>query len=177
MEPSEKSPEMLVAQGLKLVGELSSKFHKRLPPGYQLDDLFDIGQDALLRIVAEYDPARGEFAAWANWGIRHALLNWLKREEIRRHSPLTEMEPDSRPTPEVIAIDSERGRQIREAIQNLPERQRRIVHATYWDDETQREIADESGISQVRVCQELKQAKWTLRRVLPPDIYSLAAAA
>ncbi|MBQ2753341.1 MAG: SigB/SigF/SigG family RNA polymerase sigma factor [Firmicutes bacterium] len=53
---------------------------------------------------------------------------------------------------------------LREAVERLPENERRIIKMRYFSDRTQADIAEEIGISQVQVSRIEKKAKETIKR-------------
>jgi RNA polymerase sigma-B factor len=61
---------------------------------------------------------------------------------------------------------------VEEAIDALPERQRRILHLRFTEDMTQSEIAEEVGISQMHVSRLLSRALGTLRKTIAGDTES-----
>jgi RNA polymerase sigma-B factor len=62
--------------------------------------------------------------------------------------------------------------EVRSALSNLPERDRRIVFLRYFEERTQSEIAEAVGVSQVHVSRLLRDAVTRLRGDLPggPDV-------
>ncbi len=55
---------------------------------------------------------------------------------------------------------------LREALANLPPRERQIVHCRFFENKTQREVADLLGISQVHVSRLEKKVMRDLRELL-----------
>jgi len=58
---------------------------------------------------------------------------------------------------------------VEQAIEQLPERQQRILELRFNDDMTQSEIADEIGISQMHVSRLLNRALASLRESIEID--------
>ena len=58
---------------------------------------------------------------------------------------------------------------VQRAMQELPERQQRILELRFNQDMTQSEIADEVGISQMHVSRLLSRALGTLKRSIGDD--------
>jgi RNA polymerase sigma-B factor len=61
---------------------------------------------------------------------------------------------------------------VGEAIDALPEREKRILHLRFAEDMTQSEIAEEVGISQMHVSRLLSRALGTLRKTITGDTES-----
>ncbi len=58
---------------------------------------------------------------------------------------------------------------VREAVQRLPERERRVIERLFWDGETLEGIAKELGVSIVRVHKLKRKALRLLREMLEPS--------
>ncbi|MEB3283971.1 MAG: sigma-70 family RNA polymerase sigma factor [Candidatus Sericytochromatia bacterium] len=58
---------------------------------------------------------------------------------------------------------------LAEALENLPEAQRRLLELRYFHDMTQAELSRRLGISQMEVCRRLKKAERQLRQSLAPN--------
>lgn len=64
--------------------------------------------------------------------------------------------------------DDERAGGLRDAVQQLPERERWVISLSYWGHLTLTEIGTVLGVSESRVCQLRGHAWATLRRALAP---------
>jgi RNA polymerase sigma factor (sigma-70 family) len=75
-----------------------------------------------------------------------------------------ETDPDPGPEAQVLAREEEV--RVREALEALDERERRVLHLRYWKGQTQRAVAAALGLSLTRVHQLEQRAFATLRRRL-----------
>ena len=76
--------------------------------------------------------------------------------------------------PEEATTEAEAHQHLRDALAALPERQRRIVDMYYQREMTLKEIGQEIGVSESRVCQIMGEVTQKLRRMLD-DGHSVAA--
>lgn len=109
-------------------------------------------------------PTLAEIAAAADTSVE-AVLEALEAAEMYRPGSLDAPAPVSGVTsgellgaedPELASADTRAA--IRELLQQLPERERRIVYLRFFEDRTQTEIADEIGISQMHVSRLLSRS-------------------
>jgi RNA polymerase sigma factor (sigma-70 family) len=121
----------------------------------------DVVQEAFVRAVrqrASYD-GRGSLNGWV-WQI---VVNAARDARIdRRESDQLEVD-----RPDVPAADEDPRRAVvREAVEQLPERQRLVLFLRYYADLDYERIAAALGISSGTVGATLNQAHTTLRRLL-----------
>lgn len=123
------------------------------------DDAHDVVSSAMLRLldraVTIDNPKAYLYQAVANQARNHKRgeMRRLRREEMAAvwESPVTAPEP----YPEVRA-----------AIQALSIRQRAVVYLIYWDDLSERDVAECLGIRPGSVRRHLARARKHLRRAL-----------
>ncbi len=105
---------------------------------------------ALWRDPARYDPERGSFASWLLASTHHKAVDAVRREEtLRRHRApgpeLTEwlsgLATDAPPVEDTVWAGL-RGEQVRQALRELPDRQREALALAYYGGYTQREISN-----------------------------------
>jgi RNA polymerase sigma factor (sigma-70 family) len=118
----------------------------------------DVVQEAFVRAVrsrGSYDGS-GELGAWV-WRI---VVNAARDERARRHDLLGEL-----PEPEPITDDGRRER-VRDAVEQLPERQRLVLFLRYYADLDYRQIAQIASIGEGTVGATLHAAHDRLRGLL-----------
>ncbi len=69
-------------------------------------------------------------------------------------------------TPDKLLIEEERQEEISKAVASLPERQRVIVHLSFFEEKSHKEIYDMTGFSDDEIENALKEAYQTLASVL-----------
>lgn len=69
---------------------------------------------------------------------------------------------------EISSLDRERLLDAFREMKNLPERQRKILYMRFYEDQSQREIAERIGCSQMHISRLLRRALGTLRTELAP---------
>ncbi|WP_219418653.1 RNA polymerase sigma factor [Pseudonocardia nigra] len=100
---------------------------------------------ALWREPGRYDPQRGPFAAWLRTLVHHKAVDLVRREDRwhrREESPpdLTESGADESAMAAILAG------KLRDALQQLPDQQRRTLILAYFGGYTQREIAQITAV-------------------------------
>ena len=97
------------------------------------DDARDAAQESLERVVrsvAQFDPARGDFRTWALAVARNVCRDRLRRRGLERAAFLDDGDeaaaraPASAPDPEHLVLARARAREVLEALAGLPEGQR-----------------------------------------------------
>lgn len=110
----------------------------------------DIMQDVMLTVwkkVHFFSPERGTAGAWIYAIARNARIDRLRRGSSRPHEDVNEIElaaPAAGGEDAVLA--TQRAERVAEALETLPEEQRRIVEYAYMHDMTQTEIARKLGL-------------------------------
>ena len=157
---------LLVEHNLRLVVYIAKKFEKS---GVSIDDLISIGTIGLIKAVKTFCPAKNiKLATYASRCIENEVLMYLRKighrkNEISIDEPLNIdwdgnelLLSDILSTDEdVVSVEIENDDVVRvlmEAVNSLPERERRIICLRFGlqtDREyTQKEVADMLGISQ-----------------------------
>lgn len=122
-------------------------------------------QDTFLKLARSVRTIHGNVGAWLHACARTTALDRRKARRIRRHyehQAATAPEPSDEQPGDDVERD-EQVRIVRECLEELPERDREVVSAYYFDGLTQRDIADRLGVSQVAVQKRLAGALETLR--------------
>lgn len=99
-----------------------------------------------------FDPQRGSVRAWLMSAVHHRAIDLVRREEAQQRRSL-EAASDPRMTtddPGVTVVEEvglmQTRIEVRRALQDLPEPQRRVVELMYFDGRTQTQIAESTGI-------------------------------
>jgi RNA polymerase sigma-70 factor, ECF subfamily len=109
----------------------------------------DVVQDAFLslwRQGARYDPRRGSVRSWVLATVRHKAIDTFRRETAKngrdvRDDVATEQMPSSRLTDREVEQRDD-ARNVRGALDELPDEQRRVIELAYFGGFTHGQIAD-----------------------------------
>lgn len=136
------------------------------------DDLFSVGLIGLVKAINTFNPDKGvKFTTYATPVIRNEILMTFKKKRIvpafSFDEPyqlengdlvnLSEVIADSRKFEEEVIADM----QMEQIFSNLSDREKKIISLS-MDRKTQREIAENCGISQAQVSRIIKSIykKW-----------------
>lgn len=163
---SEDANNKLIVHNLRLVVYIAKKFEKS---GVAIDDLISIGTIGLIKAVKTFCPTKNiKLATYASRCIENEVLMYLRKighrkSEISIDEPLNIdwdgnelLLSDILSTDEdTVSIEIENEDMIRvlmEAVDRLPERERKIIYLRFGlkseREYTQKEVADMLGISQ-----------------------------
>lgn len=177
---------------LPLVYKMVQQLSRRLPANVERDDLLAAGVFGLVDSIRKNGGSDGEtFAGYARMRVRGAILDelraqdWLSRRareawaaeagerwatsfvSLSEVTPIEEsihLSGDDDPTEALDARSVQRA--LSEAIEQLPERERRIVGMYYFEGAKLKEIGAELGVSEPRVSQLHTRALGRLRGML-----------
>ena len=129
--------------------------------------------EAVMRILDKihlYDEERGSWTAWITSVTRSVALN-KRRSSV---SPYEEVEltaetPALEPTPEERILQQERQRELRDAVDQLSQKDRVIFYRKYYYLQTTAQIASEIGMTERAVEGRLYRIKMRLRKLLGGD--------
>ncbi len=163
---SEEANNRLIIHNLRLVVYIAKKFEKS---GVSIDDLISIGTIGLIKAVKTFCPSKNiKLATYASRCIENEVLMYLRKighrkNEISIDEPLnTDWDGNELLLSDILSTDEDTVsleienedmiRVLMEAVDNLPERERKIIYLRFGlrsDKEyTQKEVADMLGISQ-----------------------------
>lgn len=122
---------------------------------------------AVWRKAASYDRAQGSVATWIFRIARNRRIDLFRREQTAR---IDETDPALQPIPEAapdagLDADQRQGR-VAAALAELPEEQRALVRAHFYEDLTHSEIAERTGLALGTVKSRLRLAFGKLRAQL-----------
>ncbi len=114
----------------------------------------DVVQEAFMRLwrdPSNYDARKGSFATWLLTMVHHRSVDAVRREDAhrRRATSLTPMEGTSStasPAADEDALSLVVNGKVREALEHLPDEQRRIIALAYFGGYTQNEVAALTGV-------------------------------
>jgi RNA polymerase sigma-70 factor (ECF subfamily) len=161
-------------------GPLRGFFARR---GFAPEDCQELTQETFLGIYTGIGSFRGEagFETWmwkiANNAWRKRRRWWSAEKRAAEEVPLDEVEempagpreglaPDAAPDPGQAALDRERSRLLREAIEQLPEQMRKCLMLRIYQDLKYREIAVVVRLSIETVKAHLFAARGRLKQEL-----------
>ena len=132
------------------------------------DDADDAAQDAFLlalRNMGRFDAKR-PFGPWLMRIVANAATDRLRREKLRSTDPIPMDARTSDPGPDVVTDLNALGRDLKEAIATLPERQRTALVLFDVEGYSHAEIAEILGVPSGTVRSDVFHARRTLREIL-----------
>ena len=132
------------------------------------DDADDAAQDgflAALRHLGRYDPAR-PFGPWLIRIVANAASDRRRRRKVRTAEPIAPDFGSREAGPDVQTDRDAFGRQLREALAELPERQRMAVVLFDVEGYTHREVAEVLNVPEGTVRSDVFHGRRTLRQAL-----------
>lgn len=132
----------------------------------------DIVQDVFVELWSRpdrYQPDLGSLRTYLSVLARHRALD-LARSELRRvarqkrHDLLIPREPQASPSDEVSSAAA--ASEVRDAVNRLPDAQRRVVELAYFQGMTFREVALAAGIPEGTAKSRMRRALVELENVL-----------
>jgi RNA polymerase sigma factor FliA len=190
------SPDDPIA-GMALVRQIAASVARRLPSHIERDELVGLGTLGWAEARVRFDKSRGvPFAGFAAARIRGAILDGLRRADTLSRGDRRRAQQTNEPTlPRIIndpaeveaAMDraneesdisdllaqQEMVDELREALEQLPERERYVLLRHFFDDVPMRIVGAELGVTESRISQIVSAAVERLRSsfgiaVLPP---------
>lgn len=139
------------------------------------EDAEDITQEVFIQTFRSLSAfqEKSEFSTWLYRIAVNMSINFVNRNKLRRLlidagenlKALLNISSDEKNAHQRLESD-ERDKMVRDAIDNLPEKQRTAFVLSKYDDLSQREIADLMKISEGAVEQLLQRAKANLQKKL-----------
>jgi RNA polymerase sporulation-specific sigma factor len=172
---------VLIERNLRLVVYIARKFENT---GVPIEDLVSIGTIGLIKAVNTFDPSKKiKLATYASRCIENEILMYLRRNsktraEISFDEPLnTDWDGNELLLSDVLGVESDVIKHIEEevdkallygAMERLNARERRIMELRFGlsggMERTQKEVADELGISQSYISRLEKRILKKLQR-------------
>ena len=163
---SESARDKLIEHNLRLVVYIARRFENT---GVNIEDLISIGTIGLIKAVGTFQPAKGiKLATYASRCIENEILMFLRKTSSRKgelsfDEPLnTDWDGNELLLSDVLGTDNDLVIQpieadvdrqlLRQALDRLDERDRHIITLRFGlngkPERTQKEVADQLGISQ-----------------------------
>ena len=181
-EGDQEASATLIEHNLRLVVYIARRFENT---GINIEDLISIGTIGLIKAVGTYQPAKNiKLATYASRCIENEILMHLRKTasqktEVSLDEPIntdcdrndlllsdlqgTDSDLISRPLEDMVDQQL-----LREALEKLPEREKKIVVLRFGlagrREKTQNEVADHMGISQSYISRLEKRIIRRLRR-------------
>ncbi len=160
------SRELLIVHNLRLVVYIAKKFDQSIP---NMEDLISIGTIGLIKAVGSFNPDKNiKFATYATRCIENEILMYLRKVGNQRYETSIDealnIDADGNELLLCDVLVTEQdivGKQLETAdekntlllaVKRLPDKERKIIEMRFGlfgkDEKTQKEVADELGISQ-----------------------------
>ena len=183
---SEDARDRLILHNLRLCAHIANKYAARgkLTRRRELDDLISIGAVGLIKAVDTFSPDKGSLSNYASRCIENEILMYLRRScklklEVSLDEPLNvDWDGNELLLSDILGTDGEEvSRELEDevdrrllwaALSRLSPRERRIVEMRFGLKEqpprTQKQVADEMGISQSYISRLEKRIMDHLKR-------------
>ena len=161
---STEARDLLITHNLRLVVYIAKKFET---PSAGIEDMISIGTIGLIKAVNTFEPTKNiKLATYASRCIENEILMYLRKSSNRRMDVLTSDQPQ-------VGEELERSAEhaaLHRAVARLTPRERRIMELRFGlnreTEHTQKEVADQLGISQSYISRLEKRIIRRLRREL-----------
>ena len=188
-EGDEAARQTLIERNLRLVVYIARRFENT---GVNLEDLISIGTIGLIKAVGTFRPDRNiKLATYSSRCIENEILMHIRKianqkTEVSLDEPInTDWDGNELLLSDVLGTDSDVVMRpmeddvdhalLRQALENLPEREQTIVRMRFGlggrPEKTQKEVADLMGISQSYISRLEKRIMTRLRREISRQIY------
>lgn len=190
---AEDAREKLVRHYLPVVEFLAGRVGRSVPDS-QRPDVYSFGLMGLLDAVDKFRPELGHrFETYGSRRIRGAMsdgirsLQWLPRRANQAQSRVIEKvvtldfqtartpigvrledtlcDPDAPQVSDALELAADH-EEVLDAVELLPERERFVVKAHYYDNRRLADIGQELGVTESRVCQLHRRALTMMRDIL-----------
>ena len=133
------------------------------------DDIVSLAWEKMFRNLAEYDPSRAAFSTWFMRIALNVMTDYYRRPQHKqetRWEDFFDPADEHEPTPEGRVLEEEGKADILRALDDLPERERRVVALKYWSDMGNQEIADLLDLKPNHVGVILHRALGKLKQIM-----------
>ena len=188
-EGDEQARQTLIERNLRLVVYIARRFENT---GVNIEDLISIGTIGLIKAVGTFRADRNiKLATYSSRCIENEILMHIRKisgrkAEVSLDEPInTDWDGNELLLSDVLGTDSDVVMRpmeddvdhalLRQALENLPEREQTIVRMRFGlggrPEKTQKEVADLMGISQSYISRLEKRIMTRLRREISRQIY------
>ncbi len=107
---------------------------------------------SLWRNAEKFDASKGQVSTWLHVFVRNRCIDVIRRRKSEKSVPLDVNDdgnersiefPDHSAGVETLIDDKEKRKLIRTALANLPDPQKRVIEAAYFEGRTQQEISEQ----------------------------------
>jgi RNA polymerase sigma-70 factor, ECF subfamily len=131
----------------------------------------DVAQEVFLRVwkhAAGWKPGQAKFETWMHRVAMNLCLDRLRRRG-RQGGEVSPETPDARASATRALDDRQRRERVREALQDLPERQRAALVLCYYQERSNIEAAEVLGVSVDALESLLSRARRSLKTALSSE--------
>ena len=155
----------------RFAGRVKSFLLRYAMPDDQAEELAQEVMVQVWRKAESYDPARAAASTWIFAIARNRRIDLIRRAMRREADPHDPMfHPDPEPDGSAALSAQERLETVRDALNQLPEPQRAVLFATFYEGLSQAEIAERDGIALGTVKSRVRLAFARLRERLGEDM-------
>lgn len=142
--------------------------------GVSLARADDLVQETMLRIWVKagyFDPLKGTPSAWVFIIARNLHVTmWRDRDLALQEDDNVPVVEDTTPTPDVLLAAQEVQSRLRQEIEKLSAAQADLLRASFFEDKSHLEIAQERNLPVGTVKSRLRRALIQLRHALPKGL-------
>lgn len=146
---------------------LAAVLHRALGSPADVDDVFQETWIRVVRSAHRYDPEQ-RFSNWL-FAIAWNLVKdrWARRVE---HEEVDANTPSREATAEETLLEEERTRRVRELVARLPERMSQAILLRYFDELSEKEVAERLGVPVGTVKSRLHHGLKKLAAAMKEDV-------
>ena len=142
--------------------------------GVNADDADEIAQDVMVSVwrhAPEFDPRRAAVSTWIFAIARNRRIDQHRRGARPAPDPEDPLfQPDAEPDGLAVLTAAERETRLRQALEELPADQRRVLVASFWRGLSHGDIAAEEGLPLGPVKSRIRLAFRRLHALLGEDL-------
>jgi len=136
----------------------------------------ELSQEAMTSVwrkADKFDPSKAGAGTWIFTLARNLSIDAFRKERRPEFDPDDPtLIPDPEPEPDASVASKEGQQLIKKALAGLPTEQRDVIHLSFFQDKSQREIAEELEIPLGTVKSRVRLAMGRIREALKEEISS-----
>lgn len=147
-----------------------SYLYARMKNGDAADDVVSVAFEKMLMNLDSYDPEKSAFSTWLFRIASNAMTDYFRRQQRRGETQWEDFfDPsDGKPSPEQEVLKKEGASDLLKALDKLSERERQIVNMKYFSGMSNKDIAEELGMTATNVGVILHRSLSKLKNILEP---------
>lgn len=132
------------------------------------DDVVSVSFEKMMLNLSAYDKRKAAFSTWLFRIASNAMTDYYRKQQRRNEATWEDFfEPaDDRNTPEQEYLVNEGNKEILVALDNLSEREKDLIIKKFWGGMSNKEIAEQEGMTASNVGVILHRAMGKLRNIL-----------